>query len=29
MPAEELLRRYAELTVRIGANVQPGQDVSV
>jgi aminopeptidase len=29
MPSEELLRRYAELTVRIGANVQPGQFVSV
>jgi aminopeptidase len=24
---QELLRRYAELVVRIGANVQPGQDV--
>jgi aminopeptidase len=29
VPAEGLLRRYAELTVRIGANVQPGQFVSV
>jgi aminopeptidase len=29
MPSDELLRRYAELTVRIGANVQPGQFVSV
>ena len=27
-PAERL-RRYAELAVRIGANVQPGQDVVV
>jgi aminopeptidase len=26
---EERLRRYAELAVRIGANVQPGQDVVV
>jgi aminopeptidase len=29
MPTEELLRRYAELVVRIGANVQPGQFVNV
>src|SRR5947209_3346229 len=29
MPAEDLLRRYAELAVRIGANVQPGQVVNV
>jgi aminopeptidase len=27
--ADERLRRYAELTVRIGANVQPGQDVVI
>ena len=26
---EERLRRYAELAVRVGANVQPGQDVVV
>jgi aminopeptidase len=26
---DERLRRYAELTVRVGANVQPGQDVVV
>lgn len=26
---DERLRRYAELTVRIGANVQPGQDVAI
>ena len=29
IPSEDLLRRYAELTVRIGANVQPGQDVAI
>lgn len=29
MTPEERLRRYAELAVRIGANVQPGQDVVV
>lgn len=29
MTAEERLRRYAELAVRIGANVQPGQNVVV
>jgi aminopeptidase len=29
MSSDELLCRYAELTVRIGANVQPGQFVSV
>ena len=29
MPSEDLLRRYADLTVRIGANVQPGQFVEV
>jgi aminopeptidase len=29
MPSDDLLHRYAELTVRIGANVQPGQFVSV
>jgi aminopeptidase len=29
MTPEERLRRYAELTVRVGANVQPGQDVVV
>ena len=29
MSLEDLLHRYAELTVRIGANVQPGQFVSV
>ncbi|TMK72155.1 MAG: aminopeptidase [Actinobacteria bacterium] len=28
-PPEDLLRRYAELTVRVGANVQPGQDVVI
>jgi aminopeptidase len=27
--SEERLRRYAELAVRVGANVQPGQDVIV
>jgi aminopeptidase len=27
--SEERLRRYAELAVRVGANVQPGQDVVV
>jgi len=27
--ADERLRRYAELAVRVGANVQPGQDVIV
>ncbi|HEU0245567.1 MAG TPA: aminopeptidase [Gaiellaceae bacterium] len=27
MTPEERLRRYAELAVRVGANVQPGQDV--
>jgi aminopeptidase len=29
MTADERLRRYAELAVRVGANVQPGQDVIV
>jgi aminopeptidase len=29
VPADERLRRYAELAVRVGANVQPGQDVVV
>ena len=29
MTADERLRRYAELTVRVGANVQPGQDAVV
>lgn len=29
MPAEDLLRRYAELVARLAANVQPGQAVSV
>jgi aminopeptidase len=29
VPSEDLLGRYADLTVRIGANVQPGQFVSV
>ena len=29
MSPEERLRRYAELTVRVGANVQPDQDVVV
>ena len=29
MTADERLRRYAELAVRVGANVQPGQDVVV
>ncbi|HXG75520.1 MAG TPA: aminopeptidase [Gaiellaceae bacterium] len=29
MTPEERLRRYAELAVRVGANVQPGQDVVV
>lgn len=29
MTPEERLRRYAELTVRVGANVQPDQDVVV
>jgi aminopeptidase len=29
VPAEDLLRRYAELVVRFAANVQPGQVVSV
>jgi aminopeptidase len=27
--SDDLLRRYAELAVRIGANVQPGQDVVI
>ena len=29
LDSDERLRRYAELTVRIGANVQPGQEVVV
>ena len=29
MTADTRLRRYAELAVRVGANVQPGQDVVV
>ena len=29
LDADERLRRYAELTVRVGANVQPGQEVVV
>jgi aminopeptidase len=29
VPPEERLRRYAELAVRVGANVQEGQDVAV
>ena len=29
MTPDERLRRYAELAVRIGANVQQGQDVVV
>ncbi len=29
MTPEERLRRYAELAVRVGANVQPGQDVVI
>ncbi len=29
MPSEELLSRYAEVVVRVAANVQPGQVVSV
>jgi len=29
MPSEDLLRRYAELAVRVGANVGEGQDVNV
>jgi len=29
MTSEERLQRYAELAVRVGANVQPGQDVVV
>ena len=29
MPSEDLLRRYAEVVVRVAANVQPGQIVSV
>jgi aminopeptidase len=29
MPSDELLDRYAELAVRVGANVQQGQDVVV
>ena len=29
MTTDERLRRYAELTVRVGANVQPDQDVVV
>jgi aminopeptidase len=29
MTADERLRRYAELAVRVGANVQPGQDAVV
>ena len=27
MTADELLERYADLVVRVGANVQPGQEV--
>jgi aminopeptidase len=29
MPPEDLLRRYAELAVRVGINLRPGQDVHV
>ena len=29
MSADERLERYAELAVRVGANVQPGQEVFV
>jgi aminopeptidase len=29
MAEENLLKRYAELVVRVGANVQPGQDVGI
>src|SRR5919199_6330633 len=29
MPDQELIRRYAELVVRVAANVQPGQAVSL
>jgi len=29
MPDESLLKKYAELVVRVGSNVQPGQDVIV
>ena len=29
LTGDERLRRYAELAVRVGANVQPGQDVVV
>ena len=29
MTADERLRRYAELAVRVGANVQPGQDLVI
>jgi aminopeptidase len=29
LTGDERLRRYAELTVRVGANVQPGQDVVI
>ena len=29
LSTEERLRRYAELAVRVGANVQEGQDVTV
>ena len=29
MPSEELLRRYAELGVRVGLNLRPGQDLHV
>ncbi len=29
LDADERLRRYAELTVRVGANVQPGQEVVI
>jgi aminopeptidase len=29
MKADERLERYADLAVRVGANVQPGQDVVV
>ena len=27
--SDERLRRYAELAVRVGANVQPGQEVAI
>ena len=29
MTLEERLQRYTELAVRVGANVQPGQDVVI